>query len=172
MTQEKGSGANAAAGPAARAEVTSAAQWERHAACAGRSAMFDDDARIGEALRLCARCPVLVECRTWALSTAVAGVAGGMTESTRIEWREKHGFREPVATIAEFLPLDIASADHGRWGKGRSEVILRAVAERTARGCSAREIADDLGVTRRTVQRLRVTCRARGISGGGSALAG
>lgn len=172
MSEKEESEADVAAGPAAVAEARAAVHWVRHAACAGRSAMFDDPARAGEALRLCARCPVLVECRTWALSTAVAGVAGGMAESTRVEWRAKHGFREPVATIAEFLPLTIASADQGRRGKARSDLILRAVAERTAKGCTARQIADDIGVTPRTVQRLRATCRDRGSSGEGSALAG
>ncbi|HEX8001594.1 MAG TPA: WhiB family transcriptional regulator [Mycobacteriales bacterium] len=136
--------------------------WERRAACAGRSAMFDDANRTGEALRLCARCPVLAQCRTWALTTAVAGVAGGMTEGSRAAWRDKHGFREPAASLADFLPLDVASIDQG-WGKGRSAVILRAVAERTANGQSGAEIADELGVTRRTVCRLRTRCREEGL---------
>lgn len=137
-------------------------RWMRRAACAGRPAMFDDAARTGEALRLCARCPVLAECRAWALGTAVSGVAGGMTEGSRAAWRENHGFREPIVTVAEFLPLTIAASDQS-WGKGRSEVILRAVAERMANGQSGREIADELGVTRRTVVRLRGRCRVRGL---------
>lgn len=137
-------------------------RWMRRAACAGRPTMFDDAARTGEALRLCARCPVLAECRAWALGTAVAGVAGGMTEGSRAAWRENHGFREPVVTLAAFLPLTIAASDQS-WGKGRSEVILRAVAERTANGQSGREIADELGVTRRTVVRLRGRCREQGL---------
>lgn len=136
--------------------------WERWAACAGRPAMFDDDGRTGEAMRLCARCPVLAQCRTWALTTAVAGVAGGMTEGSRATWRERHGFREPVASLAEFLPLEVASADQG-WGRGRSAAILRAVAERTIEGQTGREIANDLGVTRRTVCRLRGRCREAGL---------
>jgi len=138
------------------------APWERRAACAGRAAIFDDANRTGEALRLCARCPVLAQCRTWALTTAVAGVAGGMTEGSRAAWRDKHGFREPAASLADFLPLDVASIDQG-WGKGRSAVILRAVAERTANGQSGAEIADELGVTRRTVCRLRTRCREKGL---------
>lgn len=125
--------------------------------------MFDDGDRTGESLRLCARCPVLAECRTWALTTAVAGVAGGMTAGSRAAWREKHGFREPVASVGDFLPLEVASADAGRWGKGRSAVILRAVAERTANGQSGAQIADELGVTRRTVCRLRGRCREEGL---------
>jgi DNA-binding NarL/FixJ family response regulator len=125
--------------------------------------MFDDPERVNEALRLCARCPVLVECRLWALLNAVDGVAGGMTEGARAAWRENVGFDEPQLTIADFLPLEIASADQGRWGKGRSAVILRAVAERTLDGHTSRDIANDLGVTRRTVCRLRAKCRDHGL---------
>jgi WhiB family redox-sensing transcriptional regulator len=155
----------------AGAACDSAGRWQRRAACAGRPAMFDDEERTGEALRLCARCPVLAECRTWALSTVVAGVAGGMTEGSRAAWRERLGLPEPVVSIADFLPLAVASADQ-RWGKGRSQAILRAVAERTAHGQSGRDIADELGVTRRTVVRLRGRCRDHGLLGGESAQVG
>ena len=147
-----------------RAATVRQTGWERRAACAGRPAMFDDAERTGEALRLCARCPVLAQCRTWALTTAVAGVAGGMTERSRRAWRRKHGFGEPGLSLADFLPVEVTSADTG-WGKGRSAVILRAVAERTANGQSGREIADELGVTRRTVCRLRERCREQGLLG-------
>lgn len=137
--------------------------WVRRAACAGRPAMFDDQDRANEALRLCARCPVLVECRLWALRNAVDGVAGGMTEGARAAWRENVGFDEPEVTIADFLPLAVVGADQG-WGLGRSEVILRAVAERTAKGQTAGEIADELGVTRRTIERLKKSAGVRAIA--------
>lgn len=137
--------------------------WVRQAACAGRPAMFENPERTGDALRLCARCPVLTECRVWALLNAVDGVAGGMTEGARAAWRENVGLDEPEVTIADFLPLTVAGADQG-WGLGRSDVILRAVAERTARGQTAREIADELGVTRRTIERLKTTARSRAIA--------
>jgi hypothetical protein len=58
--------------------------------------------------------------------------------------------------LADFLPLDITVADQGR-GLGRSDVIMRAIAQRTADGQTAREIADELGVTRRTIERLIAT---------------
>lgn len=137
--------------------------WVRWAACAGRPAMFDDPGRTNEALRLCGRCPVLVECRLWALLNAVDGVAGGMTEGARTAWRQSVGFDEPEVTIADFLPLAVAGADQG-WGLGRSAVILRAVAERTAKGQHAQEIADELGVTRRTVERLKKSAGVRAIA--------
>ena len=56
-------------GPTSPGDPLSA--WVKWAACAGRPAMFDDPERANEALRLCARCPVLVECRLWALLNAV-----------------------------------------------------------------------------------------------------
>lgn len=140
----------------------SLSSWVGRAACAGRPVMFDNPERTGEALRLCARCPVLAECRVWALQNAVDGVAGGMTANARTAWRANVRMPEPVATIADFLPLAVASADQG-YGLGRSDVILRAVAERTTNGQTGREIADELGVTRRTVNRLRARCRERSL---------
>lgn len=134
--------------------------WVRQAACAGRPAMFDNPERTNDALRLCARCPVLTECRVWALRNAVHGVAGGMTATARSAWRENQRIREPVVTIADFLPLAVAGADQG-WGLGRSDAVMRAVAERSAKGQSARDIADELGVTPRTVVRLRASTRSR-----------
>lgn len=137
--------------------------WVRQAACTGRPAMFDNPERTDDALRLCSRCPVLAECRVWALTNAVHGVAGGMTATSRAAWRENQRMPEPVVTIADFLPLAVAGADQG-YGLGRSQMILRAVAERTAMGRTAREIADELGVTRRTVERLKGTSRSRAIA--------
>jgi hypothetical protein len=64
-----------------------------------------------------------------------------------------------MVTLADFLPLDIAVADQGR-GLGRSDVITRAIAQRAAEGQTAREIADEFGVTRRTIERLIATSHA------------
>lgn len=122
--------------------------------------MFDNPSRTNEALRLCARCPVLAQCRVWALTNAVDGVAGGMTAGARAAWRERQARPEPIATIAEFLPLTVVCNDQG-WGLGRSDVVLRAVAERTAKGRTAQEIADEIGVTRRSVNRLLAAARER-----------
>lgn len=130
--------------------------WAKQADCIGRPEAFDDLRRTGEALRKCATCPVLRDCRDWALHNAVYGVAGGMTPSARAQWRRAHRIPEPVVTLADFLPLDIAVADQGR-GLGRSEVIMRAIAQRAAEAQTARDIADELGVTTRTIERLIAT---------------
>lgn len=79
-----------------------------------------------------------------------------MTPSARAQWRRAHRVPEPVVTLADFLPLDIAVADQGR-GLGRSDVNMRAIAQRAAEGQTAREIADELGVTTRTIERLMAT---------------
>ena len=33
-----------------------------------------------------------------------------MTEGSRAAWRDNHGFREPLVTLAEFLPLTVAAS--------------------------------------------------------------
>jgi WhiB family redox-sensing transcriptional regulator len=69
------------------------------ASCLGQWDLFDPtDNRPGEstprpvhreesALRLCQGCLVLDQCREWALHAPVAGVAGGMSEQERDDWR-------------------------------------------------------------------------------------
>jgi hypothetical protein len=71
------------------------------ASCLGQWDLFDPtDNRPGEsslrsgsrhreeaALQLCQGCQVLDECREWAKHAPVAGVAGGMNEQDREDWR-------------------------------------------------------------------------------------
>lgn len=125
--------------------------------------MFGDENRADEAAALCRRCPVLRQCRSWALLNAVDGVAGGMTADERMTWRKEKGVAEPTLTAEDFVPAEVVSAGT-RWGRGRSDAILRAVEQWTANGESGRQIATRLGVTRRTVSRLRATCRQRQVS--------
>lgn len=85
--------------------------WAKWADCIDRPAPFDDLQRTGQALRMCATCPVLRACRDWALRNAVYGVAGGMTPAARSRWRASHGIPEPVVTIADFLPAWVVASD-------------------------------------------------------------
>jgi len=77
--------------------------WIEHAACRGKRMWYTTlqahhahlngpDRRFeAEALLNCARCPVLLECRAWALTDpdpAVDHVAGGMTPKQRHRWRK------------------------------------------------------------------------------------
>ncbi|HEV2892017.1 MAG TPA: WhiB family transcriptional regulator [Frankiaceae bacterium] len=137
--------------------------WVRRAKCAGRTALFGDEQLADEALAVCGVCPVRRQCRRWALTNAVDGVAGGMTASDRAAWRQEAGEPEPVVMVEDFLLAEVVSADT-TWGRGRSEAILNAVARWTDDGETARQIGLRLGVTRRTVNRLRARCRERQAS--------
>lgn len=139
------------------------ASWVRRARCAGRSAVFSDEVRAAKALAICGGCPVRRQCRAWALTNAVDGVAGGMTADERVTWRREAGQPEPVVTVEDFLRPEIVSVDR-TWGRGRSDAILNAVAQWTEDGESARQIGLRLGVTGRTVSRLRARCRERQAS--------
>jgi hypothetical protein len=85
-----------------------------------------------------------------------------MTADERTAWRQENGVAEPTLTAEDFIPTEVVSLDH-KWGRGRSEAILHAVAKWTADGETARQIGYRLGVTRRTVNRLRATCRERAV---------
>jgi hypothetical protein len=141
-------------------EDESYSSWVRRARCAGRADVFADESRSEDALAICGACPVRRQCRRWALANAVDGVAGGMTLAERVAWRKESGQPEPVVAVEDFLGAELASADRS-WGRGRSEAILSAVARWTDDGESGRTIALRLGVTRRTVNRLRARCRER-----------
>ncbi|MDQ1710803.1 MAG: hypothetical protein QOE45_253 [Frankiaceae bacterium] len=106
---------------------------------------------------------MLRQCRSWALRNAVDGVAGGMTPIQRAAWRKENGVAEPMLNAEDFIPAEVVSLDRA-WGRGRSDAILRAVKQWTDDGETARQIGYRLGVTRRTVNRLRATCRERVMS--------
>ena len=137
--------------------------WVRRARCAERPATFEDEAHVDEALAVCGACPVRRQCRAWALTNAVEGVAGGMTGADRAAWRKDAGEPEPTVTVEDYLRPEVVSVDR-TWGRGRSDAILNAVERWTDDGQTARQIGLRLGVTRRTVNRLRARCRERQAS--------
>jgi DNA-binding NarL/FixJ family response regulator len=136
--------------------------WVRKAACSGRPTLFDDPERTGEALAICAGCPVLRDCYAWALRNAVDGVAGGMSAAARGAWREANNVREPVVSVDDFLPIEVVATDE-QHRLPSSEAVLTAVAQWTEKGETARAIGTRLGVTRRSVNRYRSKCRARSL---------
>jgi len=139
-----------------------AGAWAARGACNGQASLFSDPKHTGEALAICAACPVLDECYRWALHNAVDGVAGGMTSAGRTQWRKANKIAEPVVSADEFLPGEVAAADRTT-SRIRCDAILVAVAEWTANGETARAIGDRLGVTRRSVSRYRAVCRERAL---------
>lgn len=134
--------------------------WLDRAGCGNLTHVFDDERRAAEAVTACRRCPVMQECRSWAVANAVHGVAGAMTAEQRRRWRAARGLREPVLSADEFMPPEIASADRQR-PRTKSPAVLDAVRRWTELGLSGREIAERLDVTRRTVVRLRGRCLDR-----------
>jgi WhiB family transcriptional regulator, redox-sensing transcriptional regulator len=53
-----------------------------------------DKRQAATAKEVCARCPVLSDCRTWALGvTGLAGIWGGTSQSEREKWRSKRRAR-------------------------------------------------------------------------------
>lgn len=51
------------------------------------------DIAVADALATCALCPVLLDCRTWALAHEDNGVWGGLTEEERRHLRRRQGIR-------------------------------------------------------------------------------
>ena len=145
-----------------RAPSAPPGDWAARASCRGRSALFADRKRTAEALAVCAKCPVLNECHAWALHNAVDGVAGGMTDAARTAWRKANKIAEPIVSIDAFLPPEVVAADSGTW-LTRNDAVLKAVAEWTRSGDSARAIGARLGVSRRAVVRYRNVCRERAL---------
>lgn len=65
--------------------------WRDHAACRDENPeLFFPVGTFGPALRqadeakaVCAHCPVITACRSWAVATLPHGIAGGLTEDER-----------------------------------------------------------------------------------------
>jgi len=128
--------------------------WIERAGCTNLECVFDDEKRAQEAVGACRRCPVMQECRSWAVANAVHGVAGAMTAGQRRRWREARNLREPLASADHVMPPEIAIADR-QHPRSKTPAVLDAVRRWTDLGLSGREIAERLDVTRRTVVRLR-----------------
>jgi hypothetical protein len=129
-------------------------QWSSRAACrdVDPEAFFPTaqngaarDREVQRAKAVCAACPVLAQCREWAVETLAYGIAGGLDEDERAELRRGSG-RPKVAPQVE-LPVGA-----GRWTRQRSEVIA-AGRRALAAGHPRTRVARDFGVSRRTVDR-------------------
>jgi Transcription factor WhiB/Homeodomain-like domain len=140
-----------------------ARDWRHRAACRNLDPeIFFPVAEIGpararqerRAKAVCARCPVVAECLTWALETGQAyGVWGGTTE------HERRAQRRPRETSAPRHDPDPGPLEKPRRGAGiRAEGIEALIS-----GATPRAVARDLGVNERTAQRwaARPEVRAR-----------
>lgn len=98
------------------------------------------------ALSVCAGCPVLAACRTWAVTEQPHGVAGGLTEDERRRTRRAEPRRSRcVERRRAVVPVPSPRTD-------RAPVIAAGCAALTA-GANRGDVARTLGVTRRTVDR-------------------
>jgi WhiB family redox-sensing transcriptional regulator len=86
---------------------------------------------------VCAECPFLTECRDYAISYAVAGFWGGMSEPERRKERERLGI----------APIQVAFSDQG--------MVRRQIAEIDDGQMSAPEIAIRVGCSPETIHRMR-----------------
>lgn len=80
--------------------------WRAHAACAGDDdpdAMFPDTNSVAVvyALAYCRACPVLIQCREYALDKRIPdGIWGGLTEAERRAILRKRGINRMAGTGA------------------------------------------------------------------------
>lgn len=91
-------------------------EWQVFAACIGTPP--EDWFPVGsggpakvqaeEQKRVCGRCPVLPDCREWALTDLEFGIAGGMTEDERKSEKRRRARRKDrhPTRPAEYVPSD------------------------------------------------------------------
>lgn len=97
------------------------------------------------ALSVCAVCPVLAACRSWAVVEQPHGIAGGLTEDERRRARRATPRRAGRAERPVVVPGPSLRTD-------RAPVIAAGHAALTA-GVDRGDVARTLGVSRRTVDR-------------------
>lgn len=136
--------------------------WHDQVACAGRASDFDVaednlDATL-RALVDCSTCPVMAECRNYALLHDVSGVAGGLTRDVRGAWQRLNRIR--IASSAEYVGEEVASLDaiaeidYTKNGHGTARQRAETVMLLANRGHNANQIAALLDCNVRSVNRL------------------
>lgn len=94
-----------------------------------------------------ANCPMLTQCREWALTVPVFGVAGGLTQ----EQRERATGRASYTVV----PVTV----RGSRGKIRDDLVERW----TDQGLTAKQIAEYMHATERTINRARARSRSNNM---------
>lgn len=125
------------------------ADWRHDAACRDRDPeLFFPaaetgpayDAQAAAAVQVCAGCPVVAQCRAWALDELPHGVAGGLDEHQRRRQRTRapqpgHPPRRRVAVPVDASPREFAAAGRAAAATGEPTASVAArfgVDERTA----------------------------------------
>lgn len=80
--------------------------WVDDAACVGSEPdlFFPDGGTSPAAVATCRRCPVVDDCLSYALNSAVDGIWGGTTTKQRIRLRRQLGITVPVDRIVHGTP--------------------------------------------------------------------
>ncbi|WP_374203698.1 WhiB family transcriptional regulator [Pseudonocardia sp. ICBG601] len=99
------------------------------------------------ALSVCAGCPVLAACRTWALAEQSHGIAGGLTEAQRTALRHR-GRARRGRPVGVRVPVSVRGARHRDAGRAA-----------LAAGAEPGLVAVQCGVTRRTAERWEAELR-------------
>jgi hypothetical protein len=153
--------------------VLRAHDWRARALCAGADPELffptneppeRHDPRNRRALAMCEVCPVLAQCREWALDTGQAyGIAGGLTAGERRQVLRRRGdVRAALEAQADALAIEEGGEPAPREdAPGRNPLLSgkRGVATRARgigmliEGVTITEIVLQLDVNRRTVER-------------------
>jgi len=122
--------------------------------------------QTAEAKAVCRTCPVRDACLTWALETHQDyGIWGGLTEAERRTIRNRD---QRATTRARKVGTPMSSTEVAAIAKVASVAAVEehcqdqrtVVATLTTRGQSAAEISRRLGISARTVGRMRAQARA------------
>lgn len=99
--------------------------------------------QVAAAKAVCGRCPVLAQCRRWAVTQLPHGIAGGLTEDERRGLRAREPHRRTVAA-----PVNATARE-------------RAAAGRAALRCgrTLAQVSREFGVSERTAQRWAAQVR-------------
>ncbi len=112
--------------------------------------------QIAAAKAVCARCPVVADCLSFALIALPESVAGGLTAQERAEQRRRRRLSGPPVTKAvdgvDTRVVASLVAGERVSGASRQELAL-AVVELHQAGHGPRRIGTQLGVTERRVHR-------------------
>jgi hypothetical protein len=98
--------------------------------------------QVARAKRVCTGCPVLAQCREFALAELAHGIAGGMTEAERAAFRA----RRPSSRLASVVGSAVPAMASNREVAAAGRAAIRA-------GRGHGEVAREFGVSARTVKR-------------------
>lgn len=123
-----------------------ATDWRHHAGCVrAEPELFFPAADSGPALAeqeaaakaVCRRCPVLAQCRQWALAQLPHGIAGGLTADERRALRTRETRSRTLTAPVNPTPREQAAVGRAALRRGRTPA----------------QLARELGISERTAQR-------------------